>query len=77
MSRISINPKHRNDPFHRYMMPSLVSNITNRGNGTFTKIENMSKISDSLYHPDEILLKFISFDLGTCLDYKENFKGCI
>jgi len=76
MSQISVNPKHRNDPYHRYKMPAVKSKITNRGNGTFTTIENMLNISESLYHPDDILFKFISYDLATCCDFKKKtLKG--
>ncbi len=76
MTKISINSNFRNDPFYRYQMNHIESNITNRGNGTFTTLNNLDKISNDLYTPNEILFKFISFDLGTSYNLKKkNLKG--
>lgn len=76
MQQISINPTARNDPFYRYKMPCLFSDITNRGNGTFTTIYNINEIALALHHPANILFKFIGYDLATSINHKKNtIKG--
>lgn len=73
---ISINPKFRNDQFQRYKFPSVISKITPRGNGTFTTIYNLKEISESLYHPEDILFKAIGYNLATNINQKNNtIKG--
>lgn len=76
MEQISINPTSRSDPFYRYKMPALSSHITNRGNGTFTTINNIKEIAEELHHPADIIFKFIGYDLATCVNHKKNtIKG--
>jgi translation initiation factor 2 subunit 2 len=70
MSLISINSKFRQDPYHRYKMQPVLIKTVNRGQYGTTTILNMKEISNSLHHPEEILFKFISYDLATSCDVK-------
>ena len=73
---ISINSFNRNDPDQRYKMQSVQVKITEQGQYSTTTIINTREISDDLYHPEDILFKFLGYDLGTMGDIKKKtLKG--
>lgn len=74
MSLISINSKFRKDPFYRYKMQPVLVKTVDRGQYGTTTILNLKEISNTLYHPPDILFKFISYDLGAKCDIN---KGTI
>ena len=76
MSLISINSTQRKDPYCRYKMKSVMIKTVEQGQYAKTTIINIDEISDSLYHPPDILFKFIGFNLGTQADFKKKtLKG--
>ena len=62
----------KNDSSYRYKMPSIEIHQTGKGNGCFTKLVNLPKISESLNYPVHILLKFIGIYLGCNVNQKNN-----
>ena len=76
MSSISINSEHRNDPHCRYKMQAVSIKSVDQGQYAKTTIFNLKNISESLYQPEEIIFKFIGYDLGTSGDFKKmTLKG--
>jgi translation initiation factor 5 len=67
-----ININNLDDPFYRYKMPEV--NLKNNNNKTI--IINIEKISLYINTPCEILIKYISYILGTNYNNKDNsFNG--
>lgn len=62
----------KNDSSYRYKMPTINIHQTGKGNGCFTKLINLRKISESLNYPPNILLKFIGIYLGCNVNSKNN-----
>ena len=62
----------KNDSSYRYKMPTIDIHQTGKGNGCFTKLINLRKISESLNYPPNILLKFIGIYLGCNVNSKNN-----
>ena len=58
---MSLNMNGKCDISYRYKMPKLKSNHTGSGKNCKTVIPNLSKISDCLGCPPDILLAFLSF----------------
>lgn len=54
-----------NDQFYRYKMPLLDSQIGGKGNGKFTIINNLDKVTEAFNHPSCIVFKFIGYCLGS------------
>ena len=66
---MSLNMNGNNfDTSYRYKMPQLKSNHTGSGKNCKTVITNLSKISDSIGCPSDILLAFLSFKCGSSMD---------
>eukprot|EP00035_Acanthoeca_spectabilis_P027916 m.468393 g.468393 ORF g.468393 m.468393 type:complete len:447 (+) comp27439_c0_seq1:178-1518(+) len=62
---ININPKFASDPFYRYTMPPFEVRVVSAGtNGVKTLLYNVDKIASSLKRPVDLLLKYLSYDLG-------------
>ena len=61
-----------NDESYRYKMPSIKTQVTGRGNGIHTVFLNMEDIARAIGHPEEIIMKFISYELATNLNLKNN-----
>lgn len=69
--RIPVNKSKENDPNYRYWMNKLkVSEINNE-----TIIENLEEVSNILNYPVEILLKFLSSEVGTSNIQPNKLKG--
>lgn len=63
---MSINMNgNNNDDFYRYKMPSFQVKIGGRGNGIYTIFENIDKISKSINHPADVILKYIASVSGS------------
>jgi len=68
--------QHTDDIYYRYKMPELISRLCGRGNGSFTILDNINEISDTLNTPSTILLNFIARSLGSsCNDDKKTITG--
>ena len=59
------------DDSYRYKMPKLKSVKEGRGNGKNTILSNLQDIANSICHPTEIILKYISFVLGSNCNLKK------
>jgi len=65
-----------NDEFYRYKMPPIKTQVTGRGNGIHTHLLNIDEVSNSIGHPKEIIMKFISYELASNLNQKnESLAG--
>lgn len=60
-----LNINQSDDPFYRYKMNKIRISKGGKGNGCFTNLLNLNEISKDLSHPEEIIFKFISNNLGT------------
>jgi len=60
-----LNINGKNDSSYRYKMNPIKSSINGKGNGIFTILHNLNDISASLNHPDNLLLKFLSYYFGS------------
>ena len=64
------------DQFYRYKMPVIETQVTGRGNGIHTHFKNSSEVAHAIGHPEEIILKYISYELASNLNLKNNsFSG--
>lgn len=64
------------DISYRYKMPKLKINHTGSGKNCKTVIMNLTKISDCIGCPPNILLAFLSFKCGSSMDkINESIKG--
>ncbi len=70
MSKVSIPKGLSDDPTYRYQRPLLI--ISTFGKDIKTKIDNIQKIADpeALGVPEEYILKFIGYELGSQTDIK-------
>lgn len=59
-----------NDISYRYKMPPITTQITGKGNGIHTVFLNMDQVANAIGHPEEIILKYISYELATNLNFK-------
>ncbi|EAS01319.2 domain found in IF2B/IF5 protein (macronuclear) [Tetrahymena thermophila SB210] len=64
-------PSYIEDPSYRYKMPKMILKIEGKGNGIKTNIVNMQEVSKALRVPTEYPLKFMGFELGSQIIYKE------
>mgnify|MGYP006433789557 FL=1 len=60
-----------NDSFYRYKMPALKTQITGRGNGIKTILNNIKEVAKAIGHPEEIITKHICYTLGSNWDSKK------
>lgn len=68
--------RNNNDNNYRYKMPKLVSRLCGRGNGSFTILDNLTDISETLNTPFSILFNFIARSLGSsCNEDKKSITG--
>jgi len=73
---MSININGSDDPYYRYKMEEIIMVQGGNGNGVFTIINNIDSISKSINTPSEILLKYLSYHLGSSYnDKKKSFTG--
>lgn len=61
-----------NDQSYRYKMPGVKTQVTGRGNGIHTIFSNIDEVSNAIGHPQEIIMKYISYELATNLNQKNN-----
>ena len=61
---ININPDS-DDSNYRYKMPSIETRLAGRGNGSYTFLDNIDKISIAINTPTDILLNYISRTVGS------------
>lgn len=73
MSKISIDPKRRGDPFYRYKMPPLELKISSHKGKVVTEIINADALAKSLHLNKENLMKMFSVELSTRVDKKLNY----
>jgi len=67
-----ININNLDDPFYRYKMPAI--KLTSNNNKTF--IQNIEDIANHINTPLEILIKYVSYSLGTNYNNKDmSFTG--
>ena len=59
-----------NDEFYRYKMPAVETQVTGRGNGIHTNFLNMDTVANAIGHPEEIILKYIAYELASNLNLK-------
>jgi len=72
---LNINNKN-NDPNYRYKMPSLEIKQAGRGNGSYTILENISNVSETINYPTLLVLKYFSLMLGSsCNEDKLTLTG--
>lgn len=64
-------PSYIEDPNYRYKMPKMILKIEGKGNGIKTNIVNMQEVSKALRVPTEYPLKFMGFEYGSQIIYKE------
>lgn len=69
--RIPVNKSKDNDPNYRYWMNNLKVNVSNNE----TTISNLEELSNILNYPIEILLKFLSSEVGTSNLPPNKLKG--
>lgn len=73
---MSININGSDDPYYRYKMDTIIILHGGQGNGLFTIINNVDKISNSINTPSEILIKYLSCHLNSNYnDKKKSFTG--
>lgn len=73
---MNININNTDDENYRYKMPKVSIKLGGAGNGTFTIINNMDEISNSLNTPSDIIYKYISYTLGSAFnDKKKSLTG--
>ena len=53
------------DTDYRYKMPELEVRLAGRGNGSYTILDNIDRVSESLCTPTIILLNFIARSIGS------------
>ena len=61
---------NQNDDSYRYKMPPIKTQITGRGNGIHTLFVNIDDVANAIGHPEEIIMKFISYELASSLNIK-------
>jgi translation initiation factor 5 len=59
------------DPFYRYKVALPTVRHEGSGNGVQTVITNLRKLAKDLARPQVVLLKYISYELGTNVNVKE------
>jgi translation initiation factor 5 len=71
-----LNINNSDDIDYRYKMPPISIKLGGVGNGIFTIINNILEISKSLNTPEDVLIKFISYNTGSSYNIKNNaFTG--
>lgn len=63
-ARVNI-PSSIEDKFYRYWMPKMVLKYVGKNTGIKTSIENLEKLAAKLRVQPQLILKFISYELGT------------
>jgi len=58
-------PRHLNDPFHRYQMPVIITQITGKRQGRDTVITNLKEIAKALERDTLYIMKYFGIEL-TC-----------
>ncbi len=66
MTSVNI-PRQTIDPNYRYTMPRMRIKSEGRGNGTKTRLENITEIAKALERPPIYIMKYFSFGLGTLI----------
>lgn len=56
---------NNNDTNYRYVISEFQITIGGKGNGIYTKFNNIDEISKQINHPSEIILKYIAFVTGS------------
>ena len=59
-----------NDEFYRYKMPAIKTQVTGRGNGIHTNFLNIDEVANAIGHPEEIIMKYITYELASNLNLK-------
>jgi translation initiation factor 5 len=62
---VSVDPTKREDPFYRYKMPSITCKVEGNGNGIKTVLPNIHDVCAVISRPEQILMKYFQFELGT------------
>ena len=61
-----------NDPFYRYKMESLKTQIVGKGNGIQTILLNIEQVASMIGHPLEIITKYLSYCTGSIWNSSKN-----
>ena len=59
------------DEFYRYKMPPIKTQVTGRGNGIHTLLLNISEVANAIGHPEDIIMKYIAYELASNLNQKK------
>ena len=51
-------------------MPSIKTQVTGRGNGIHTNFLNIENVANAIGHPEEIIMKYIAYELASNLNIK-------
>lgn len=62
---ISVDPLKRDDPYYRYKMPEILVKVESSGNGVKSVFPNIRDVCERLARPEEIMIKFFGYELGT------------
>ena len=65
-------PRSIPDPKYRYQMPLLTTKIEGKGINIHTNLTNVKKVATALRVPPGYILKFMGYELGSQVNFKEN-----
>lgn len=61
---LPVDPEKKDDVYYRYKMPAVQVKVEGSGNGIKTVIPNIHDVCAALNRPEEVLMRFLSLELG-------------
>jgi len=70
-TQINVDPAKKDDHFYRYKMPEVATKVEGNGNGIKTVFPNIKDIAVRLNRPDDLIMRFISYEVAALAKYHE------